>query len=434
MPESESTQRLANELNQQWISSLRAKGSAIHDTWPWQAAPEAWVDHLLTLMQETQISHLFLDPQWQASGKLSLRIDGLILPGLEFPPTVYERFLNALRIRVRWTSHTATLLQEGTLQDGRGNPFWVGFLPTANGTQVTLCRQYATLPTLPFENWSKPAIAAVQKMQQQPYGLIVCCNRLGSLSQQGTLFDVMASVVEHVQTDARLAWVYESLQTQLQQFTGTQIQVDGSPQSWQMTVQALIAQDIDVLVMRGRDEKQVVTQAVLAALEGRLAVVDVSCPTVVETLHWLLHELPVDAQQVSQILLGVVGSHPDLRLVCPACQSEAYPSDRLLLLLDAQGIPALPAGRWVMGQGCPACHGTGYQPAARRAIAEAIFIEPALADLCATRPTHEQLIQVLAEYRFESSFDQAFELARQGQTTLQEALRLSLMPRFSQLN
>jgi type II secretory ATPase GspE/PulE/Tfp pilus assembly ATPase PilB-like protein len=265
-------------------------------------------------------------------------------------------------------------------------------------------------------------------MKQHPNGLMVCCHGSWSLSQQGTIFDVFDTFPHHQQRDARMGAITEGLQALPPYESVTHLCVDGSPQSWTQAARSLVAQDIDVVVMCGHDDIEVVTQAVKLALEDRFVLVDVPHFAALDVFFWLLTELPVSATQVASVLLGVVGSYPALRRVCPHCAIEQQPEPFLLSILNQKGIPKLPDGKWVQGQGCTECYGTGFKDP-RLTVAEAIYVDASLAQLCESGPSKAELHTAIVERGFQTYFQQAFTFAQQGDTTLAEAIRVGLARR-----
>jgi hypothetical protein len=319
-------------------------------------------------------------------------------------------------------------LQEGFIFTETGQRHWVGLLQAVFGPQVTITFARPPRSTPPLANWPQQARNVVERMQRQPCGLIVCCRRPWSLSQQGAIFDVLDAFAQEWEQDARIGAITEGLQALPTHEAITHLCTDGSSQSWAQATRALLAQNIDFIVMRGLDDTEVVTQALQVALEGGFVLVDVSHKNALDTLLWLLTALPFSATQVASMLIGVVGSYPALRRVCPHCVTDQQPDESLINLLNQEGISPLPAGKWVQGQGCTECYGTGFKNP-RLTVAEAIYMDESLAKLCELGPSKEALHNAIVERGFETYFQQAFTLAQQGETTLAEAIRFGLARR-----
>jgi type II secretory ATPase GspE/PulE/Tfp pilus assembly ATPase PilB-like protein len=400
------------------------------EEWPWQSSAKDWLDYILSFATQPHTTSVFLDPQFQTGAKLYLRVDGAVLPGPTFTKKQYKQLLAAID-HCFYCSKTIgeTYLNEGFLLAETGQRHWVGFLPTIVGTQVTVLFERKR-PIEPLQGWPAQAKTVLEQMLNHPNGLMLFCHRGWSLSQQDTIFAALDSLLARGKPFAtRIGFISESLQTLPQYENMTQLCVDGSPAAWEQATRTLVAQDTDVVVMRGRNEKEVVTQAVLTALEDRTVMVDVSHFGIIETLYWLLTELPISPGQMASVLLGIVGSYPSLRQVCPHCKTEQIPEPELLQLLNQHHITPAPNSYWVEGQGCPQCHGSGHMSRERLTVAEAAYIDSSLAKLCAERPSKAQLAAALAEQGFQTYLEQAVAFAQQGQTTLYEARRVGLARR-----
>lgn len=423
--------KVANpEMQEQSFRKFLEAQHELQEIWPWQASVDDWVNYILSFAAQPYLSAVFLDPQPQQGGKLYFRVDGLVLPGPHFTVEQYSQLLTEIQARTEFTQPTRNQhLQEGFIFTESGQRHWVGVLQTVFGLQVTVCFELTTKSVEPLNDWPEQVRNDVAKMQQHPNGLIVCCHRGWSLSRQDTIFNVLNSILSGWKQDVRLGVITEGLQTPTFPKNITQLSVDGSQQSWEQACRALVAQDIDVVLMRGRNEKEIVTQAVLTAREDRLVLVDVSHFSVLDTLLWLLTELPVSAAQIASVLLGVVGSYPALQRICPHCVAEQQPDDSLLAGLQKMGISLTPQGKWVQGQGCLECNGRGYTVDSRLTVTESVYVNSSLAKLCASGPRKDQLSAALAERGFQTYFEQGVELAQKGLTTLSEAVRVGLARR-----
>ncbi|MGL5807885.1 MAG: hypothetical protein ACRC11_21020 [Xenococcaceae cyanobacterium] len=414
----------ADRINADSMLALKSRSIEVRQMWRWEDSTEKWFDRIIELLEIPDISSVFLDPQLQGGGKLFFREDGLVLEGVSFTAEQYDRLVNCIKDRFVLDRAIADdRLQEGFIKTEQGNYYWVGILNTLSGLQVTLIFRRSRES---IENLSDRTKQVIEQMQKHPNGLMVFCHRPWSMSQQGIMFSVFDRIISQLKSDARIGCITESLQTYPLRENITQLYVDGSHQSWEKATRALVAQDIDVVMMRGRNQKEVVTQAILTALEDRFVLVDVSHLTAIDTLFWLLNELPVSASQVSSVLLGIVGSYPELRSVCPHCTITEQPDRSILQNLSALNISVDLNLKWIRGRGCVECHGTGYEPRQRLSVSEAIYIDNKLAKLCANQPTREALNIALAERNFRTYFEEALEFNQQKMTSVQEAIRVGL--------
>ncbi len=417
-------------VHEQSYSSLFREYDDIEANWPWQTPVEQWIDHILSFATKPESMSAFLDPHLQGGGQIYFRVDGAVLPGSQFTAKQYDQIITAIIARAVFPqSVVGQILQEGFILTEAGHKNWVGLLQTVAGIQVTFWFENSLGSIDPLANWPAQAKVVVEQMQNHPNGLMICCHRGWSLSQQGTIFNVFDSLISRSNGTARIGCITEGLQPLIRYENTTQLCVDGSKQSWEQAARALVAQDIDVLMMRGRNEKEVVTQAVLTALEDRCVLVDVSHFSVIDTLIWLLTELPISPSHIASVLLGIVGSYSGLRQVCPHCSTKQLPDDNFLRLLDQHNIPLITDGKWAKGQGCPKCYGMGYAPKQRLTVVEAAYLNRSIGNLWTPHPDKERLELALTASGCQTYFEQAVNFAQQGMTTPQEAIRVGLAHR-----
>jgi type II secretory ATPase GspE/PulE/Tfp pilus assembly ATPase PilB-like protein len=145
----------------------------------------------------------------------------------------------------------------------------------------------------------------------------------------------------------------------------------------------------------------------------------------------VLSDPMIDKLQLKQVLIGVIGGVMLCRPVCPHCSCPQDLDATALRALRRVGFDVLTTANWVQGKGCDTCHGTGMVSsyAARIPIVEAIYVDRTLAAFCSTMPDKAKLLYELEERGFRSYLQQCLDLAMQGRTTIQEALRLGLSRR-----
>jgi general secretion pathway protein E len=129
----------------------------------------------------------------------------------------------------------------------------------------------------------------------------------------------------------------------------------------------------------------------------------------------------IDPYTLTSALNGVWAQRL-LRTVCPHCAEPVTPSSRDIAALNL--TPETASGGFQRGRGCGECRGTGYR--GRRAVAEILALDDRLRTLIAQRAP---LAEIKAEARRQgtrSLRDAALQLARDGQTTLEEVARVTL--------
>jgi general secretion pathway protein E len=133
--------------------------------------------------------------------------------------------------------------------------------------------------------------------------------------------------------------------------------------------------------------------------------------------------MDVDAYSFVSALSGVMAQRL-LRLNCPQCSAPVSFTDEVL---RASGIdPALAQGRPLRaGAGCGPCRGSGYR--GRRAVGELLLMDDSLRELIVGRAPVRQIKQAARQAGTRFLRDAAVDLFLDGQTSLQELDRVTLV-------
>ena len=181
-------------------------------------------------------------------------------------------------------------------------------------------------------------------------------------------------------------------------------------------LRAILRQDPDVILIGEVRDTETAKIGVQAALSGRLVLTSLHAQDAISVVYRLFH-LDVEPHLVAASLRGVVAQRL-LRRVCRFCSHsyQASASERLLLGVDHGDL-------WLRrGSGCALCRGTGYRD--RVAAFQVLDVTDDLRDLIARRPPQGQLLEAARARGFTTIADEALQLARRGDTTVEEAMRL----------
>ena len=189
--------------------------------------------------------------------------------------------------------------------------------------------------------------------------------------------------------------------------------------SFSRVLRAMLRQDPDVILvgeMRDPDTAQI---ALRAAMTGHLVLSTLHTNDAASTPVRLL-DMGVPAFMVATSVQGVLAQRL-VRKVCAQCKAPHRPTPQEQVWLSRANIET--AESFQAGTGCDRCHGTGY--AGRQAIHELLEINTALAESLSKNDPAKFVLDARASLAGQTLRDQAISLARQGVTSLAEAMRVS---------
>jgi len=162
--------------------------------------------------------------------------------------------------------------------------------------------------------------------------------------------------------------------------------------------------------------------AVQAALTGHQVFTTVHANNVFDVIGRFTN-MDVDPYSFVSALNGVIAQRL-LRQCCPDCVAEdAVDADALA----RSGIDPDTAGGYLFrrGTGCAACRGSGYR--GRRAVAEALRMDDELRQLLSERAPLTQIKAAAFRQGMKTLRSAAIKLVRQGETTLEEINRVTMV-------
>lgn len=179
-------------------------------------------------------------------------------------------------------------------------------------------------------------------------------------------------------------------------------------------LRALLGQDPDVLLANEIDGRETAHVLFEAARSGRGVLSALRMSGAVETLTGLAH-LGLEPYLLADTLRCVVAQRL-VRCICPDCRAPIVPDEGLRTLLGF----AKDGSAFFEGEGCEACHGSGYR--GRIALFEVLRITPALRYELEKGGEGVALARAARADGFISLREHGLRHARAGQTTLHEVL------------
>jgi general secretion pathway protein E len=315
--------------------------------------------------------------------------------------------------------------QDGRFQvvvDGREIDFRVSIMPNLFGEDAVLRvldRKQLTgefkalrLDTLGFANTVLDFIRAAAQM---PYGLLLVTGPTGS-GKTTTLYAALSEINTGLD---KIVTIEDPIEYQLPGVL--QIPVNEKKGlTFARGLRSILRHDPDKIMVGEIRDAETAHIAVQAALTGHQVFTTVHANNVFDVIGRFAN-MGVDSYSLVAALNGIVAQRL-LRMNCPHCTIRTtVPAD----VLQRSGLTAAQLGRqkFMRGQGCAHCRGTGYK--GRRAIAETLPMSDVLREQLVQRAPLSQIRQSARAGGFTSLRDAAVTLALAGETTVEEINRVT---------
>jgi len=270
-----------------------------------------------------------------------------------------------------------------------------------------------TLDALGFDAAS---LAALRRLAEEPYGMLLVTGPTGS-GKTTTLYGALTEIHDG---RSKIITIEDPVEYQLPGIL--QIPVNEKKGlTFAKGLRSILRHDPDKIMVGEIRDHETAEIAVQSALTGHLVLTTVHANNVFDALGRFTH-LGIDAYSFVSALNGIWAQRL-VRVNCPHCAVAHEPTDEELALLRLTR-EEVGTFRFLAGQGCGDCRGTGYK--GRRAIAEILILTDEIRELIVDKTPIRRIKEVARQQGTRSLREAALVLARNGETTLAEVNRVTL--------
>ena len=271
--------------------------------------------------------------------------------------------------------------------------------------------------SLAYLGFDEASIAGLRRLSSEPYGMLLVTGPTGS----GKTTTLYAAISEINKGQDKIITIEDPVEYQLPGVL--QIPVNEKKGlTFARGLRSILRHDPDKIMVGEIRDEETAQIAVQSALTGHLVFTTVHANNVFDVIGRFIH-MGVDPYSFVSAMNGIMAQRL-VRVNCVHCSAEVRPDHQLLAASsiskeDAKGMI------FRAGQGCGQCRGTGFK--GRKAIAEMLYLNDQIRELIITR----QPIRVIREAAWNNGTrflrESAIELVRNGETTLQEINRVTIV-------
>lgn len=377
------------------------------------------------LKSEASDIHLETGP---AGLSIKYRIDGVLglVSGVN-DLAMAEQVISRIKVMSELDIAERRIPQDGRFRvsiRGREIDFRVSIMPSIFGEDAVirvLDKQALTdqmhglrLDYLGFEEQS---LAIMRRCFSAPYGMILVTGPTGS----GKTTTLYAAIAEINHGQDKIVTIEDPVEYQLQGVL--QIPVNEKKGlTFARGLRSILRHDPDKIMVGEIRDAETAQIAVQSALTGHLVLTTVHANNVFDVIGRFTN-MEVDPFSLVSAL-NIVLAQRLVRQVCPECSLPDTPDAGLL---HDSGISPQDAAsyRFVLGKGCGRCRGTGYK--GRRAVSEILVLTDHVRELIVSRAPISQIKEAAIRNGTRFLRESALDMVRRGETTLQEANRVTLV-------
>lgn len=358
---------------------------------------------------------------------VKFRIDGVLDLALSVNGTeTAEHVVSRLKVLAELDIAERRVPQDGSFMvkaGARDIDLRLSIMPSIHGEDAVIrvldkramIEAYGSL-TLDALGFDAASLSALRGLAEEPYGMLLVTGPTGS-GKTTTLYGALTEIHDG---RSKIITIEDPVEYQLPGIL--QIPVNEKKGlTFAKGLRSILRHDPDKIMVGEIRDHETAEIAVQSALTGHLVLTTVHANNVFDALGRFTH-LGIDAYSFVSALNGIWAQRL-VRVNCPHCAVPHEPTveELALLRLTREEVGDF---RFLAGQGCGDCRGTGYK--GRRAIAEILILTDELRELIVDKTPIRRIKEVARQQGTRSLREAALVLARNGQTTLAEVNRVTL--------
>jgi len=398
------------------IIRLAESGSVSEEDLAKQSPIIRLVDQLIIQGTKDGATDIHLEPE-EKTLRARYRIDGILQSGPSIPKSLQAPTIARIKIMSDLNISENRLPQDGKIRFYIGKKkvdLRVSTFPTVYGENVVLrildkSRLILGLNKLGFtdENLNK-----FIKLLKKTNGIILVTGPTGS-GKTTTLYSAL-SYINNMENN--IITLEDPVEYELPLICQSQINPKAGL-TFATGLRSILRQDPDIILVGEMRDSETAEMAIRSALTGHLVFSTLHTNDSAGAIPRLL-EMGMEPFLISSSLIGIMAQRL-IRLICKNCKEPVEPEEEILeqLHIERDGH------KFQQGKGCQECNHTGYKD--RLALFEILSVSPKVKRLISERAESSLIQKAACEEGMITLFQDALHRAFQGETTLEEVLRVT---------
>jgi general secretion pathway protein E len=388
------------------------------------ASPDAVgiVQELLATAVALAASDIHLTPLTRGLS-VTMRVHGNLHVVETLPCETSELVSNRLKVLARLEIHVRNLPQDGRIAfeiDGRLVEARMSTLPTEGGERIVLrlVEGTLTIPGLPSLGFSSEVADGLRRLLSRPQGLVFVTGPVGS-GKSTTLYAALSHIAQTRGETTTIVTLEDPIERRLPFAAQTQIN-PRTKMTFASGLRSVLRQDPNVLMVGEIRDRETAEIAMQASLTGHLLLTTVHADDATGPFARMV-DMGIEPFLLASSVAGSL-SQRLVRQLCPECRRPTPVAAATVTQLQSLGAD-LGQAKYFEAVGCPACEQQGF--VGRMPIAELLLVDPVVcAEVHEGRPA-----RIMRQHAIERGMTplliDGMRLAKQGETTLVEVLRVA---------
>ncbi len=349
-----------------------------------------------------------------------LRIDGILYDSFQVPKNLQEEVVSRIKVMGRMNIAERRLPQDGRASVQIGDQtvdLRISSLPTRFGERVVirLLDKSKRLFNLTELGMDGQTLGRFRELIRSEHGIVLVTGPTGS----GKTTTLYSALQELNGKELNILTLEDPIEYGLDGISQTQVS-DKKGMTFASGLRTVLRQDPDVIMVGEIRDQETAVMAIQSALTGHLVFSTLHTNDAATAMTRLL-DLGIEPFLVASSVIGVLAQRL-VRRICPNCGVKVDPTPeqvRRVGLDPGSDLTGLRAGA-----GCDQCRGSGYS--GRLGIFELLRVDDRLRQHLVARATASAIAASAATSGMRTLRDDGIARALQGQTTLEEVVRVTM--------
>ena len=350
-------------------------------------------------------------------GEVRFRIDGMLIKNADLDKKIVNLIVSRIKVISNLDISEKRIPQDGRTQikiSGESLDIRVSVLPTFYGERVVmrLLMQSSEIPQIEDLGFHESMIKDVKKLLRASHGIILVTGPTGS----GKTTSLHSFLREVEEPSKNLLTVEDPVEYKSDNIAQIQVN-EKAGLTFASALRSILRQDPDVIMIGEIRDEETASIAIRAALTGHLVFSTLHTNSAAATISRLA-DMGIEPFLISSSLLGILAQRL-VRVLCNECKEEDILAEEF-----ATDYKIPQDVKIYKACGCRACGYSGY--AGRRSIGELLVMNDNLKNVLKTTTDEHSIKIALEQDGLKTIAAQLLWMLKDGETSLNEAIRIGL--------
>lgn len=375
------------------------------------------VNTIISQAVRAKASDIHIEP-FEKNVRIRFRVDGELREVMSPAKSTHSPVVTRIKIMGKMNISEKRIPQDGRVEatiEGMAIDMRISVLPTVYGEKVVirLLDRNALVVSKSDLGFTAHNLELIDKIMKVPEGIILVTGPTGS-GKTTTLYSLLKELNKE---NKNIITIEDPVEYRLEGINQVQVNAKAGL-TFASGLRSVLRQDPDIVMVGEIRDVETAEIAVRAAITGHIVLSTIHTNDTVSTIS-RLEDMGIENYLIASATVGILAQRL-VKKICHKCKvSHEASADELKIM----GIPFAENVMITKGTGCNSCNNTGYS--GRTAIHEVLVVDREIRNMISTGKSVDEIKTRAKEKGLTTLNETCRELVLQGQTTIDEMLRMT---------